>query len=80
MVGWIVTKDASVRQDRQKKLLFVAQEKYIENVLERFQMTDAKPLSVPLQPQVKLSNAYYPEDKDEQKTGRLSHMLQVVDH
>ena len=49
----------------QKKLLYVSQEKYIEKVLERFQMTDAKPSSVPLLPQVKLSKAHCPKDKEE---------------
>ena len=51
-----------IRRDRQKKLLFVSQENYTEKV---FQMTDAKPSSVPLQPQVKLSKAHYPKDKEE---------------
>ena len=51
--------------DRHKKLLFVSPEKYIEKVLERFQMTDAKPSSVPLQSQEKLSKAHYPKDKEE---------------
>ena len=54
-----------IRRDRQNKLLFVSQEKYIEKVLERFQMTDAKPSSVPLQSQEKLSKAHYPKDKEE---------------
>ena len=53
------------KRDRQKKLLYVSQEKYIEKVLERFQMTDAKPSSVPLQSQEKLSKAHYPKDKEE---------------
>ena len=51
--------------DRQKKLLFLSQKKYIEKVLERFQMTDAKPSSVPLHSQEKLSKAHYPKDKAE---------------
>ena len=53
------------KRDRQKKLLYVSQEKYIEKVLERFQMTDAKPSSVPLQSQEKISKAHYPKDKEE---------------
>ena len=35
-----------IRRDRQIKLLFVSQDKYIEKVLERFQMTGAKPSSI----------------------------------
>ena len=53
-----------IRQDRQKELPFGSQEKYIEKVLERFQMTDAKPSSVPFQPHVKISKAHYPKDKE----------------
>ena len=36
-----------IRWDKQKKLLSESQEKYIEKVLVRFQMTDAKPSSKP---------------------------------
>ena len=43
----------------------MSQEKYIEKALQRFQMIDAKPSSVPLQSQEKLSKAHYPKDKEE---------------
>ena len=43
----------------------MSKEKHIEKVLENFQMTDAKPSSVPFQPHVKISKAYYPKDKEE---------------
>ena len=43
-----------IRQDRQKNILFVSQEKYIEKVLGRLQMTDAK-----------LSKVHYPKDKED---------------
>ena len=46
----------------------MSQEKYIEKALQRFQMIDAKPSSVPLQSQEKLSKAHYPKDKEETKT------------
>ena len=69
-----------IRWDRQKKLLFVSQEKYIEKVLERFQMTDAKPSSVPLQSHVKFSKAHYPKNKEETEKNASHPMLQLVDH
>ena len=43
----------------------MSQEKYIEKVLERFQMIVTKPYLVPLQPQVKLTKALCPIDKEE---------------
>ena len=52
------------RWDRQKKLLVVSQEKYIEKVLEIIQITDVKTSSVPPQPQVKISNAHCLKDKE----------------
>ncbi|KAH7307767.1 hypothetical protein KP509_22G076900, partial [Ceratopteris richardii] len=38
--------------------------KYIEKVLDRFNVVDAKPLGVPLQPHVKLSKDDCPKDDD----------------
>ena len=43
-----------IRPDKQKKLLCMSQEKYIEKVLGRLQMTDAK-----------LSKVHYPKDKED---------------
>ena len=43
----------------------MSQEKHIEKVMERFQMTEAKATLVPFQPQVKLSKAHCPKDKEE---------------
>ena len=54
-----------IKKDRQKKLLFVSQEKYTEKVLERFQITNAKSSLVPFKAQVKLSKAHYPKYKEE---------------
>ena len=54
-----------IRPDMQTKLLYVSQEKYIQKVLERLQMIDAKPTSVTLQSQERLSKAHYPKDNEE---------------
>ncbi|MCO5613145.1 hypothetical protein L7F22_067421 [Adiantum nelumboides] len=47
---------------RDQHTLYLSQEKYIEKVLDRFNMADAKPLGVPLQPCTKLSKADSPQD------------------
>ena len=39
----------SIKRDRQKKTLFISQEKYLENVLNCFGMQDSKPVSTPLE-------------------------------
>ena len=39
----------SVKRDRKKKTLFISQEKYLENTLNRFGMKDCKPVSTPLE-------------------------------
>ena len=39
----------SIRRERGKKTLFISQEKYLENVLNRFGMQDSKPVSTPLE-------------------------------
>ena len=38
----------SVKRDRKRKTLFISQEKYLENTLNRFGMKDCKPVSTPL--------------------------------
>ena len=58
----------------------MSQEKHIEKVMERFQMTEAKATLVPFQPQVKLSKAHCPKDKEETLKCKISHMLQLVGH
>ncbi|MCO5554677.1 hypothetical protein L7F22_008210 [Adiantum nelumboides] len=37
-----------IRRQRDQRILYLSQEKYIEKVLDRFNMADAKPLGVPL--------------------------------
>ena len=39
----------SIKRDRQKKTLFISQEKCLENILNRFGMQDSKPVSTPLE-------------------------------
>lgn len=39
----------SIKRDREKKTLFISQEKYLESILNRFNMQDSKPVSTPLE-------------------------------
>ena len=49
-----------IKRDLQKGLLWLDQDKYGDKLLERFNMTDAKPVSTPLAPHFKLSAAFCP--------------------
>ena len=51
-----------IKRLRDQHTLYLSQEKYIEKVLGRFNMADAKPLGVPLQPCTTLSKADCPQD------------------
>ena len=44
-----------IKSDRQQYTLHLSQEKYIDKVLDRFNVADAKPLGVPLQSYDKIS-------------------------
>ena len=47
-------------RDRKAKKIWLSQEKYVERVLERFNMRDAKPVSTPLASHFKLSKSLCP--------------------
>ena len=51
-----------IRRQRDQHTLYLSQEKYIEKVLDRFNMAKSKPLGVPLQPYMKLSKEDCPKD------------------
>ena len=44
----------SIKRDRENKVLFINQEKYLESILSRFGMQDCKPMLTPLDPGVTL--------------------------
>ncbi|KAH7300810.1 hypothetical protein KP509_24G079700 [Ceratopteris richardii] len=50
-----------IERQKQQHTLCLSQEKYIEEVLDRFNMTDAKPPRVPLQLHVKISKDNCPK-------------------
>ena len=58
-------------RDRKSKKVWLSQEKYVERVLEKFNMRDAKPVSTPLANHFKLSKSMCPssrEGRDEMAT------------
>ena len=52
-------------QQREKRLLKISQAEYVKKVLKRFNMSDAKPVNVPLGGYFKLSKAQAPTTEDE---------------
>ena len=56
-----------ITRDRASKRLWLSQEKYIEKVLERFNMAKSKPVNTPLVGHFKLSSAQCPTSDEEQE-------------
>jgi hypothetical protein len=61
-----------IKRDIKSSLLFLSQEKYIEKVLHRFNMHDAKFVSTPIASYFKLSALQCPTSKDD-----IEYMLRV---
>ena len=53
-----------ITRDRKSSLLFFSQHNYINKVLHRFNMHDAKPVSNPIAPHFKLSAAQCPNSDE----------------
>ncbi|GJQ68502.1 hypothetical protein Trydic_g17075 [Trypoxylus dichotomus] len=56
-----------ITRDRREGKLWIEQEKYIDALLQRFNMTDCKPCSTPLDPNQKLSSEMSPKDDSERE-------------
>ena len=64
--------------DRKNKKLWLSQEKYIEKVLYKFNMKDAKPTGTPLTPNIKLSVDLCPcDDKEKEEMKRTPYALAI---
>ena len=70
--------DMQILHDRKAKKLWLSQEKYIERVLERFNMKHAKPVSTPLGAHFKLRNKSCSSSKKEKKDMALTIYSSVV--
>ncbi|GKV15798.1 hypothetical protein SLEP1_g26549 [Rubroshorea leprosula] len=57
----------AITRDRKAGKLWLSQEKYVERLLERFNMKHAKPISTPLANHFKLSKRSYPTTKEEKE-------------
>ena len=53
-----------ITRDRKNGKLWLSQEKYVEKVLKRFNMDQAKPVSCPFQSQAKLSKKMCPTSEE----------------
>ena len=56
-----------ITRDRSRRMLQISQEDYIEKVLERCNMHNAKPIHVPLCGHFKLSKMQCPKNEEEKK-------------
>ncbi|XP_057532923.1 uncharacterized protein LOC130810814 [Amaranthus tricolor] len=56
-----------ILRDRAKGVLYLSQRKYIEKVVQRFSMDDAKGVSTPLASHLKLSKNLCPQTKEEEE-------------
>ena len=52
-----------IHMDKESRKLFLSQKRYIEKVLERFGMQDAKPVGTPLAAHFKLSKSLSPQSE-----------------
>ena len=54
-----------IHKDRESRKLWLSQKNYIRKVLEKFNMQDAKPVSIPLANHFKLSGSQCPKNEKE---------------
>lgn len=54
-------------QDQESNQISMSQEGFIENIIQKFNMEDCKPVQTPLNPSVKLSKAMSPKNEEERK-------------
>ena len=60
--------EIDIFRDKEKREIFVSQRKYIEKVLERFNMGGANPVITPLAPHFKLSSKQCPKSEQERES------------
>jgi hypothetical protein len=56
-----------IEHDRERRTIKLHQRSYITKLIERFCMEDAKPMSVPVNPTVKLSKEMCPANEEEKE-------------
>jgi hypothetical protein len=61
-----------IKRDRKRRKLLLNQRKYVETILERFNMQECKPVKVPIPVGVKLSSDQCPKTHEEEED--MSHV------
>ena len=51
-----------IKKDQKNQTIFFSQTAYIQKIIERFEMDDAKPLSIPISPGHNLTKSHSPTD------------------
>ena len=68
-----------IKRDQQKRKLWLNQRKYVETILQRFNMQDSKLVKVPILVGVKLSTEQCPKTQKRKRTCPVFHMqVQLV--
>ncbi|KZV56298.1 hypothetical protein F511_00295 [Dorcoceras hygrometricum] len=56
-----------ISRDRERRIMRLSQESYIEKILRKFHMADAKPVGIPIAPHVKLSATEPPQTEEDKQ-------------
>ncbi|KAJ3503727.1 hypothetical protein NLJ89_g8305 [Agrocybe chaxingu] len=59
-ISWLLGIQA--KRDRERRTITLSQQSYIESILARFNFTDLKPLSIPMDPNIQFSKSQCPTD------------------
>jgi hypothetical protein len=67
-----------IERDRARRVIYLNQQQYIENVLERFNMSECKPASTPMDVSVRLTKSQAPAtDKEKQEMASVPYQSAV---
>jgi hypothetical protein len=65
-ISWLL--GLAIKRDRSMRTLYISQKSYIESIIRRFNLEDAKSLTIPIDPNTSLSKDQCPTTEEEQKT------------
>ena len=66
-----------ITHDRKNRRLWLSQERYVERILERFNMKEAKPVNMPFGGHFKLSKRSFPSIEKKTRKWMLFHIRQL---
>src|SRR6202522_333476 len=67
-ISWLL--GLSIKRNRSMRTLYISQKSYIESIIRRFNLEDAKSLTIPIDPNTSLSKDKCPKTEEERKTMR----------